>query len=132
MAAPGPSPSGPGPTVPGAGLLWGPTAPCWGVSVGTGQCPQGDHRRLQGQPPPPAPFICSAGCYTDSDSFPSHRLEVMGSTLWEGSLATSLIKTYGWATHRATPTRCPGDPRPGRTRGAEPRPGGGCRGPAWG
>ena len=50
-----------------------------------------------------------------------------GSTLWEGSLATSLIKTYGWATHRASPTRCPGDPGPGHTRGAEPHPGGGRR-----
>lgn len=54
-AAAGPSPSGPGPTVPGAELLWGPMAPGWGVSVDTGQSTQGDHRHLQGQPLPPSP-----------------------------------------------------------------------------
>ena len=64
-----------------------------------GQSTQGDHLCLQGQPPPPAPFICSAKRFTDSDSFPSHGLEVTGSTLWEGSPATLLIKTYDWATH---------------------------------
>lgn len=82
----------------GAGLPWGPTAPRWGLSVGVGlstQAPTSVSRAA----PTPAPFICSAEHFTDSDSFPSHGLEVTGSTLWEGSPATLLIKTFGWATH---------------------------------